>query len=166
MSNPFPRQSPRPKQGDDRERAPRDPADGPRELELSGQYRLIVQQTEGGSSVRLVAPDASAPLLIEITPSGVRVQLAAPSVAIETQGEFSLSAEHLTLRGRSGLTLESGGDLDVVAARELRSRAQAQIVRAEQGEVDIKATDDVKLSGERVMVNCDEAIDYFRRPPR
>lgn len=135
-----------------------------RELPLAGEYRLIVHQTAGGSSVQLVAPDASSPVCIDITPAGVRVHLAAPSVSLETAGDLSLSADHLTLRGRRGLTLESGDDLELVAAHELRSRAKAQIVRAEQGEVDIKATDDVRVSGERVMVNCDETVDYFRRP--
>jgi len=140
--------------------------DGAREIPLAGQYRLIVRQTDGGSSVRLVAPDASAPLSIDITPTGLRVHLAAPSVSLETAGDLSLSADHLTLRGRRGLILESEENLELAAGHELRSRAKAQIIRAEQGEIDIKATDDVRVAGERVMVNCDETVDHFRQPAR
>jgi hypothetical protein len=44
-------------------------------------------------------------------------------------------------------------------AGDLTSRARAQVLRADAGSVDIKASDDVTLVGERVMVNCDETVD-------
>jgi len=142
-----------------------EPEKGDQEVQLAGRHRLIVRRTERGDAVQLLTPDGAAPLTIEITSAGVRIQLAAPSVALETQGDLTLSADHLTLHGRKGLALTSGGDLDLAAKGDLHSTAQAQVLRAEQGEVNIKASDDVRVSGERVMVNCDETIDYFRPKP-
>jgi len=143
----------------------KEPETGDQEVQLAGRHRLIVRRTETGEAIQLLTPDGSAPLTIEITSAGVRVHLAAPSVALETQGDLTLSADRLTLHGRKGLALTSGGDLDLAAKGDLHSTAQAQVLRAEQGEVNIKASDDVRVTGERVMVNCDETIDYFRPKP-
>lgn len=132
-------------------------------LDLSAQYRLLVDQTERGTALRLVSPNGTTPLVLEITDQGVVLRVDSPSIALHSSGDLSLSAEHLSLRGRSGLTLASGGDLQVEAEGDLTTRAQSQVVRAELGSVEIKASDDVKLVGERVLVNCDETVDEYHR---
>jgi hypothetical protein len=132
-------------------------------LELAGQHQLVVTQVEGGHSVQIVTPRGATPVVIEVTSQGITMRIDGPGIALRAAGALSLSAETLTLEGRQGVTIASGGDLDVGVAGDLTSRARAQVVRADAGSVDIKASDDVKLVGERVMVNCDETVDrHFR----
>jgi hypothetical protein len=136
-------------------------------LELAGRHRLIVEQTEEGNALRLITPDGSIPVTIEITSRGVALRIDSPGISLHATGDLDISAERLSLLGRSELVLASGGDLELTAARDLHSRAQAHVVRAHAGGVDIKASDDVRLAGERVLVNCDETVDlYYRPPPR
>ncbi len=131
----------------------------PTTVELAARHRLIIDQTEQGNALRLISPDGSTPITLEISNAGVVLRIESPGIALHASGNLSLSAEHLTLHGRTSLDLASGGDLNLNAAGDLHSRAQAQVLRAERGCVDIKASDDVKISGERVLVNCDETVD-------
>jgi hypothetical protein len=134
-------------------------------LELADRHRLLIDQTEGGNELRLISPDGSTPITLEISSRGVVLRIESPGIALHASGNLSLSAEHLTLHGRTALSLASGGDLHLDAAGDLHSSAQAQVLRAERGGVEVKATDDVKISGERVMVNCDETVDRYQRLP-
>ncbi|HVY37303.1 MAG TPA: hypothetical protein VHM31_05190 [Polyangia bacterium] len=136
-------------------------------LDLAGRHQLVVERSDRGDSLRLVSPDGATPIVIEVTSGGVTLRIGAPHVAIEAAGDLSIAADRLALRGRQEVSVSSGGDLQLVAAGDLESRAQGQLLRAERGSVDVKASDDVKLAGERVMVNCDETVDrYFRPPPQ
>jgi hypothetical protein len=95
-----------------------------------------------------VTPAGSTPITIEVTARGVTLRVEAPEIALHASGDLSLSAETLKVEGRRVLTLASGGELAVAA---------------EGGSVSVEASDDVKLTSERVMVNCDETIDRYYR---
>jgi hypothetical protein len=144
-----------------------DPNDS-KTLQLAAAHRLVIAPIDkGGDALRLIAPDGSIPLIVNITSQGVELQISSLGISLHTSGDLIISADHLRLEGRNGLALASGSDLDLTAAHDLNSRAQAQMIAAEQGGVDVRASDDVKLSGERVMVNCDETVDkIYRAPPR
>jgi hypothetical protein len=135
-------------------------------IELAGRHRIEVHQEGDGHVVRLVIPDGSTPISIEVTSRGVVLKIDGPGIALQASGALSLSADRLSLRGRQGVEIASDGDLQLAVAGELHSHAAAHVVRAERGCVDVKASDDVRLSGERVMVNCDETVQrYYREPP-
>lgn len=140
--------------------------DGPETLELTGRHRLLLERSNQGDSLRLVTPDGSTPIVIEVTSAGVTLRISAPNVALEAAGDLSIGADRLALRGRREVSVSSGGDLELTAAGDMQSRAEGHLLHAQRGSVDVKASDDVKLAGERVMVNCDETVDkYFRPPP-
>jgi hypothetical protein len=140
--------------------------DAKNSIELAGRHRLILERGGECDTVKFVTPQGGVPLSIEVSPTGVTLKVADANVSLEAAGTLSISARNLVLKGREGLMLSSDGHLDVTAGGDMRSRAQAQIIRAERGPVDVKATDDVKLSGERVMINCDETVDvHFRGLP-
>ena len=136
-------------------------------LELTGRHQLLLERSDRGDALRLVTPDGATPIVIEVTNAGVTLRIAAPNVALEAAGDLAIGADRLALRGRRGVSVSSGGDLELVAAGDLQSRAAAHLLHSQAGSVDVKASDDVKLVGERVMVNCDETVDrYFRPPPK
>jgi hypothetical protein len=136
-----------------------------RTLELASKHRLEIEKIGGGEEIRLVAPDGAVPVTIEVTAEGVVLRLGSVNVALRAAKDLSISAEHLILEGRSGVEVASGRDLELDVGGDLRSTAQQQFIRAERGSVDVHASDDVKLAGERVLVNCDETVDrYYRKP--
>jgi hypothetical protein len=134
-------------------------------LELAGDHRLLVARTDQGHCVRIVPPGGATAIVIDVTSQGITLRVDGPEIAIHASGALSLSADQLRLEGRRGVAIASGGDLEIAVAGDARSHARAHLVRAEAGTVAVKASDDVTLSGERVMVNCDETVDrYFREP--
>jgi hypothetical protein len=134
-------------------------------VELAARHRLLIEHAPAGDSLRLVAPDGSVPITIAVTAEGVTLRIDAPRISLDTSGDLSISADRLTLQGRRELQVVSGSDLKLTAAHDLHTHAQAHIVRSERGSVDVKASDDVKLSGERVLINCDETVNRLYRPP-
>ncbi len=134
-------------------------------VELAGEHRLEIVTTAGGNELRLSSRNGSTALTVEVSPHGIRLRLDGPSLAIATTRDLSISAEHLVLEGRAGLAVRSAGDAELAVGGDLQVRAQQQVFRAERGSVDVKASDDVKMSGERVLVNCDETVDAHRHRP-
>jgi uncharacterized protein (DUF2345 family) len=77
-------------------------------------------------------------------------------VSIEATETLRLEAKDLVLRALRELTLESGGNAAITIAGDLATRAAAQSITATEGEIQATANDDIRLNGERVMMNCDE----------
>ena len=102
-------------------------------LELASNQCLVVEE----NVVRFVGPDGATLLVVRITEDG-------PVVKFE--GHLKLEAGRVSIHGREGVVISSDGDLE--------SRARIQNITADLGNVNIKANDDVKLNGERVMMNC------------
>jgi hypothetical protein len=121
---------------------------------LVGGQELTI--TNRGVSNVLILRDASCrvTLTIEVTDKGPILRFDSPGLAIQTTGALSLEAETLSLRGRKGLELTSGGDAAIHVEGDLVTSARIQTVRAELGNVNLEANDDVRLVGERVLLNC------------
>jgi hypothetical protein len=101
-------------------------------LELAGGHRLhLARQGEGSDRLRLETPGGAVALSIEVRDGGVTLALEGVDLTLRSSGRLALEAERLALVGRSGL--------DLVSSR---------------GDVRLRANDDVRLNGERVMVNC------------
>jgi hypothetical protein len=118
-----------------------------------GQHVLILQRTATGGTLSLVAADGSQPIEIEITPAGPILRLRS-GLAVSVAGPISVSAQALTIQATEQLTLTSGGALDIEAAGDLTTTAEAQTISARLGDVRVQANDDVVLRGERVKMNC------------
>lgn len=118
-----------------------------------GQHTLVLQLTNGGGILSLVAADGSQPIEIEITPAGPILRLRS-GLAVSIAGPVSLSAESLTIQTKKQLSLISEGTLDVQAAGDMTTIADAQTISARLGDVRVEANDDVVLRGERVKMNC------------
>jgi hypothetical protein len=118
-----------------------------------GQHVLVLQRTATGGVLSLVAADGSQPIEIEITPTGPILRLRT-GLAVSVAGPISLSADSLTIQAQKQLSLISAGTLNIEAAGDLTTVAEAQTISARLGDVRIEANDDVVLRGERVKMNC------------
>jgi len=127
----------------------------PTTLALAHGQTLAVETDPAGSVIRLVGADGQMTLTVHITPAGPVLQFGGAGLAIQADGDLAVSARRLVLHGREEVTVCTDGDLTVRATGDLHSSARIQNLTAELGNVNVKANDDVRLNGERVMVNCD-----------
>jgi hypothetical protein len=120
---------------------------------VAGDYRLTIETVDGGHLLRVVGPAPTTPITIALTPQGPVLHLEG-SAAVRLTGDLAIDAARVAIRGREGLGLLSGGDLQLSAEGVLTSTARAQAIRADLGDVSIRANDDVRLDGERIKMNC------------
>ncbi len=124
-----------------------------REIGLRLGHRLVIRSEQGEDVVELVGPADGVALSLRVGREGAVLELGG-SLELRATGQLRLDAELLALHGRSGLELTSGGDVVVRTPADLQSEARIQRIRSTLGNVEIEANDDVRIDGERVMVNC------------
>lgn len=100
-------------------------------------------------------------LVIDLRADGPVVRVRAAALQVEAEGEVSLGCERFELRAREAIRLISDGDFSTSVAGDVECRAgglahwegKAVRVRARRGEAQIEAHDDVRIEGERVLLN-------------
>jgi hypothetical protein len=98
------------------------------QLTIDGHI-LAIEPAPGGHVLRIVGPQGGQSIEIALTPQGPVLRLGS-GAAVEVTGDLRLAGRTLTLHGREGVQVTSGGD------------------------VRVKANDDLRLDGERVLMNC------------
>lgn len=133
----------------------RPPPDSRELVHLDHGYRL--RYSERARALELHAPDGRMCVQIVLAPEGPRIELHAASLAVRTERELAIECDRLDIRTAAGLSLKTGGDLDLGAAGRLRSEAFAQHHIARRGDIQLQANDDVQLDGERIRLNSPKA---------
>jgi len=121
---------------------------------LAGRQQLEVITAKDRSELNLIGTDGQVRLRIEVSAAGPVLLLEGGHLKVEVRGDLALVADRLALVGRRELVLRSGGDLHLHAKQDLHSEARIQNIKADLGNVNVKANDDVRLNGERVLMNC------------
>ena len=125
-----------------------------RVLALTGGHELALSRAGEQDVLQIRGTGGQVILTIEVTSRGPVLRFEGASLTLEAAGDLSICADTLRLSGRSGLALESQGDVRLETPGDLHLVARVQNIRASLGNVNIGANDDVRLNGERVMVNC------------
>lgn len=122
-----------------------------------GDHLLVIEpgndQGGGGQVIRLIGPVGAQALTIELTPQGPRLALGS-GLTLALSGPLTIDAERVAIHGRTAVALTSGGEVQVQAAGDLIVGGRITTVTADLGDVRVKANDDVRLNGERIMMNC------------
>ena len=121
---------------------------------LQGGHELALVRAREQDILRIRDSGGRIVLSVEVTDRGPVLRFEGASLAIEARGDLSICADTLRLSGRSGLAIESQGDVRLDTSGDLHATARVHNIRASLGNVNIGANDDVRLNGERVMVNC------------
>lgn len=116
--------------------------------QLLGNRVLEIHRNPSDNLVRILGPDGEGVVTIHITPTGVTLRLPGRGASLRIDGDLAIDAERVSIHGRSGVAITSDGDLE--------TRARIQNVTAELGNVNIRANDDVKMDGERILMNVDD----------
>lgn len=123
-------------------------------LALMGGQRLIVENEASHNLLRIVSPEGMVSLSIRVTPAGPILHFGGTGLMIQADGDLAVKANRIALHGNEGVAITSGGDAFIDVAGDLHSKARIQNITADLGNVNVKANDDVKINGERVLVNC------------
>ena len=111
-----------------------------------GDHFLHIEPAADGHHLRLIGPAGAQSLEIVVTAQGPVLRLGS-GLRLELAGQLSIDAERVAVHGRSGLALSSGGEISIDAATHISAKADL-------GEVRVKANDDLRLDGERILMNC------------
>lgn len=124
-------------------------------LALAHDQRLVLESVGDAAPgvLKLVAADGRVCLTVRVTPDGPVLEFGG-SLGIHAVGDLAMSANRIALHAREGIAVSTDGDLALHATGDLHSTARIQNITADLGNVNVKANDDVKINGERVLVNC------------
>jgi uncharacterized protein (DUF2345 family) len=123
-------------------------------LQLVANQQLVIEEVGGRNLIHLRNSEGRTSLTIEVTSSGPVLRFDGPGLTIESTGALALSAETIALHARDGLSLSSGGDASIHVKGDLETSARVQKIRAALGNVELEANDDVRVVGERILLNC------------
>jgi hypothetical protein len=123
---------------------PEKPAD--ESISLAGDRRLVLRREAGGDALTLLEPDGRVAVTVTITAEAVTLSLGGARVEIEVEKSLAIAAQSIALHGREGVSITTEGTLATTARK--------QTISSTHGNVEVEANDDVKLNGERVLLNC------------
>ena len=97
-----------------------------------------------------------------LTENGPRLRFKAADLALEADGKVQVDCNEFRVRASSGIVYETagdkaesvGGNAVTVVQGDARTAGRTVGIQAIRGDVRVKANDDVKLTGERVLLNC------------
>ena len=142
-------------------------ADGskqPDRLALSDGHQLAI--SEDGSLLTLTNLKGLT-LQLRLTAEGPVLEFDAPQVTLRNKGDLCLDAQNIHLKTQGDLVQEVGGNLlqktsghhRIAARDDIRVEAQGLSIEAMQGELELKASDDVALEGLRILHNVPREED-------
>lgn len=122
--------------------------------------RRVQVDPQDGDRINVMSPDGTFELVIAFTPAGPVLRLRAAALELSTSGELRLSCEDLAIQARRSLTINAGDLTEQIAETRTsiiggRSRLEAHAVgiRARLGDVVLEANDDVRATGEKILLN-------------
>ncbi len=116
------------------------------EVESKGDVDVLRIRSEGGACV----------LTIHLTDAGPVVRVEAASLEVSAAKRLSFDCEELHLRASGSATIDVGGDLHERVGGSAMRTAQHMRMDAQPGGIELRANDDVKVTGERVLLNSDD----------
>ena len=130
-------------------------------IKFSSGNTLLIDREKG--ELTLLGKTQNIQLVISMTDDSLVVNLNARQLNINASEELNFSAKKINIEAEEQLNIRSGGDLiqrvgnnQVTEVKGVnKTVAQIQKMVASLGNVEIKANDDVRLDGERVLFNCD-----------
>src|SRR5690554_4735725 len=134
------------------------------EQPLKKGHTLAIIQNEGADVVQVRNAQGIPLFTIEVSEQGTNLIVSAENIQVNAKKDLSFTAENVSIKSRNETKMECGGNLiHKIMGNATTSiegdnvqEAKTQLVKANLGDVKIKANDDVKLNGERVKLNCDE----------
>jgi hypothetical protein len=137
-----------------------DPEDAKRVIAFDSGRTVTLH---GGATDRLLVSDPHGrfEIAIRFTALGAVLEVSAVALNVRADAAVVLDCDSLHVRARECITLESRGDLIARVAGEHRTEVEGEAsvsasnikLHADDGTVEIAATEDTRIDGRRVLVN-------------
>jgi hypothetical protein len=121
-------------------------------IDLPGGQSLLIH-TDGDDSVIRIESYGVTVLSIRVTAQGAELRFE-DGLKMRAEGKLTLDGDQVTIRAREELRLESSGEAHIQVSGDLYTEARVQNIKATLGNINLKANDDVKLTAERILLNC------------
>ena len=136
----------------------------PQAVVLPSGRAIEVQSTPDMDVLRFRAPSGECVLTIHLTDAGPVVRVAAEALEVRAAKRLSLDCEEFHFRASKTAAIDVGGDLlervdgsvHRVARGDAIMEAQHARVETRPGGIELRANDDVRVTGERVLLNSDD----------
>lgn len=117
-----------------------------RVVRLRSGRSVEVEEGDDGESLAVRAPDGRIELSVRLTDRGPVLSLRAARLVLEGEHAVDVECEDFRVRARNALDLSAGGDA--------RVEGHGVLLESRRADVSLQANDDVRLDGERVLLNC------------
>jgi hypothetical protein len=129
------------------------PSEGRRVVALEHGRSLVIEDQAGGELVTLRNPSGKVEVELVITAEGPRLRLEAVDLALVASKRVTIDCEDLELRCSRDMSVEVGGDQRETVAGQARHEAHATTIETRRGDLTLRANDDARVEGERVLLN-------------
>jgi hypothetical protein len=127
----------------------------PADLALSAGWALSFQRQESGVKLTLMHPEQSSfAFEIAITAAGPVVRASAAALHLDASDEIVARCDRFAVEARREVSITSPS-VRIEAAELLSAQAPSVELTATLGDMRLWANDDMKLLGERVLLNCE-----------
>ncbi len=123
-------------------------------LAFKNGCRLILEQRGGNEVVQLMSHSGEIAISIHMKEEGPVIRLTGASVELQATKKISFESPSIELNAQEIIKISSKGDYHQEIEGDVHSAARIQHIKADLGNVNIEANDDVRLNGERVKLNC------------
>lgn len=125
-----------------------------RELPLSLNRSLGIERTEEGDRITICSPANQVELEIVLTANGPILRFNSADLQLKSTGKVMVDCEDFHVKARGTIIQESDGDMTHRSKEQLSIVGKACSVCSRRGDVNLTANDDVRVKGERILLNC------------
>ena len=123
--------------------------------ELGLGWSVEVRTAPRGARLALLHPQhAGIDLEILVTAEGPLIRTRAAALQLSAVGELSAECESFELNASATIALRAP-HVEIEAEEQLSAVGKRVAIAATQGNVQLKANDDVQLLGEQILLNCE-----------
>jgi hypothetical protein len=115
-------------------------------IPVAGERRLVLRRAGGSDAITIYERNGTAAVTVVVTQGAITLSLGGANLEIEVERDLSITAQSLHLTGREAVAIATEGALSTTG--------RSQTITSTHGNVEVKANDDVKLEGERILLNC------------
>ncbi len=134
-----------------------------REFIREFQNGICLYLGENSQKMELIRENGNVMLTIDLSGNSPIVNISAGTLNIGCDNELNLGAKNIKIHSKENISIHSKGDLiENIEGNHFEytkgdhfDEARIQNIKAELGNVNITANDDVDLKGERIKLNCE-----------
>ena len=125
-------------------------------IQFKNGASLEVRHVGNDEIIDVKSKDGDVLVNIKMTAEGPVLSFSGASIEVEATKRFTVNSPKVHIHADESLRVTTNGDYHEEVNNDAYRTARIQHIKAELGDVKIRANDDVKLDGERIRLNCED----------